>query len=85
MNSKQNIVLWVALALFLIAGLLPPWQSGHQAYGVSFWASSEYHVLFTCPQERFVRIDLPRLIAEWIMIIAAAGCMIYIFRNTTKN
>ena len=61
MNKKQAIVLWVAVILVAVTGLVPPWyQYTSNAYGaVDTRECTVYSPIFMSPQPDFSKFDLP--------------------------
>jgi hypothetical protein len=84
MNKKQKKVIWIALIIFILMGLFPPWVSmceigsGIGDYsGVSVYRSSDYSFILS-PPRKSAWIDLSRLIPQWLMLSVLTTWMVYI-------
>ncbi len=57
MDTKHKTIVWVGVALVLLAGIYPPWFHGRSSYN---WLFARAYGT--------VRVDFTRLLIEWIMI-----------------
>jgi hypothetical protein len=84
--SKKIII--AGLALFLLAGLFPPWNSVVNSKGYYIEGSLGYHLFFDPPiAERYAsaKIDFSRLGLQWFLIVCTAGAVLYLRRPEQKE
>lgn len=72
MTRKQRIILTVGLAVFVVSAIFPPWRDYSGKFG-------PYALLTHAGDER---LDIHRLLVEWIIIVAVAGGLMLL---TTKG
>jgi len=72
-NKRQKIVLWVALVLFVLMGLFPPW--------VEDYRGSLYHYGYRCIFITRLRINWSRLHLQWIVLGSITGGLFIAFQE----
>ncbi len=77
-NRKAIVAL--AAAVFIVAGLYPPWLQVCNTSGIHSRLDAGYHSIFSPPQPSgglspyvAIQIDVSRLVVEWVCILMA-GC-----------
>ena len=85
MNRKQRIVLIIALVVLGVSALFPPWRFTLKGQP---WGRGTYGFVLDPPhgssREVVVGIDLARLTAQWVAILAFAGVGICALHRTDK-
>ena len=85
LNRKQRIILIIALVLLGVSALFPPWRFTFEG---NPWGRGAYGFVLRPPLRGAVqvgvRIDIARLAAQWVAILAFAGVGIYVVRQTDK-
>jgi hypothetical protein len=79
--TKQKIVLVCALGLFILAGLCPPWVSTYDVINRPA-GDSFYEFILASPEQ--AKIDVPRLLIEWVCI-AAAGAVGWVLTTSVTR
>ena len=76
LTNGQVKVLFVALVLIVLTGLVPPWERGPRGTDtISIGAeAARYAPIFMPPDS--TTIDLKRLLVTWVVIAAGAGVML---------
>jgi hypothetical protein len=72
MNQKQRACLTTGFVLLVVTTLLPPWER----WGYLFGHESHYGFLFA--SARGGRLDLSRLIVEWVLILFLTGGLFFL-------
>lgn len=78
MNKNQRMIIIIGLALILLMGAIPPWEEyydrGSEGTIVKLL---HYSLIFVPPIPSYktwsVRIDMQRLILQWIVVIIGSG------------
>jgi len=73
MNQRQKKCLWVAIAVFVLMGLFPPWQKDYGRF-----SSSGYTFIF---EENRRPIDINLLAVQWILVAVVTGGLMLTFRG----
>jgi len=88
MNDKQEVVLWIGTAIFVLMSLFPPWLYTYDAlvYGLHTQKPIGYFWLFSKPQPSDsnyagVSIDCSRLLIQWAIVVVVTVGLIYIFKD----
>ena len=79
MNRKQQVVLWVGIAAFVLMGFFPPWHLSFQGIVVA----DGYH-FFTYHGPGRV-IDMRRLAVQWAVLVAVVGGLLVAFRGSARR
>jgi hypothetical protein len=95
MNRNQKIILMVALVLFVLMGLFPPWLESSvnvKQPGPVMTHATEYAPLFWVPSRwpspdwrSAYRVDMDRLSIQWTVLLAIAGAGLLIARPGAKT
>ena len=87
MNRNQKIVLWVAIALLVLMGLIPPWTWTYKGH-----SRNEYAPIFHPHPSAFQsghigvavgvgRVDFRRLFVQWITLGGASADVIFALKK----
>ena len=71
MSRKQRLVVIVGAAMFVLAGLVPPWVFVSRDGNVKIVVPLSYGVICWPPREGV--LDTGRLFTEWACILVATG------------
>jgi hypothetical protein len=90
MNRKQWLAVQIGLMVILLMALFPPWLGRYYTKPVPllYTTSLGYGFVLWSPTEVTLRgasIDLPLLVAQWMVVIAAVALLISFLRNTEKG
>lgn len=92
-NEKQRKVVIVGIVLFILMGLFPPWTYTLSAHSIKREKPAGYALIISSPEPEKnsmvfgVKIDVPRLIIQWIVLVATTsfGVLIANQRNQFKD
>jgi hypothetical protein len=78
---KEKYIWFIALAVFVLMGLFPPWENSvHPSFvGYSFIGNPP---TWLCD---YVKLSLSHLLAEWAIVWGVAGVLIYLKRKTCRE
>ena len=86
-DSKQIRILIAAGVIFVGMGLFPPWTYTLDAESIHRERPAGYELIFDPPRPEYlskdyggVRLDISRLLIQWIVLSAATGGLI-LFTN----
>jgi len=91
LNDKQRKIVIVGVVLFVLMGLFPPWTYTLDAPSVHREKPAGYALIISPPgPEKHapaygVRIDISRLIVQWLVLAAATGLGVYMTRTQDKK
>lgn len=78
MNQKQKVVLWVAVALFVLMGLFPPWTP--RVIHVNAKNPEGYYDFILLPS-RNGHINTERLFIQWFTLGGASAAVIFALKK----
>jgi uncharacterized membrane protein SpoIIM required for sporulation len=87
MKKRQQIIITVGITLFILMGLFPPWKYTLSAPSLYRERPAGYALIFFSPKpeknaEAYgVKIDISRLVIQWIVLIAVIGFGIFIMKD----
>jgi hypothetical protein len=73
LRSQRAVVIWLAVAAIVLAAVLPPWSQGLRA-GIQVHLG--YAPIWSPPYPA-ARIDLERLLIEWLLVGSIAGSLLF--------
>jgi hypothetical protein len=86
-STKMLVI--VGLALFLLSGIFPPWDSVIDSQGVHLQKDLGYHLLFEPPTANgrysSSKIDFSRLGLQWFLIACTTGVVLFLRRPTLPS
>ncbi|MGI2098566.1 hypothetical protein [Shewanella glacialipiscicola] len=86
-NPKQFRILIAAGMIFVGMGLIPPWTYTLDAQSIHREKPAGYTLIIAPPNPEKdapaygVRLDIPRLLIQWIVLVAATGCLILLTKE----
>jgi hypothetical protein len=90
-NDKQHKIMIVGVVLFVFMGLFPPWTYTLDAQSIHREKPAGYALIVSPPgPERDapafgVRIDISRLIVQWLILGAATSLGVFMTRTQKKE
>lgn len=92
LNDKQQKIVVVGVVLFVLMGLIPPWTYTLHTQAIQREKPAGYALIISPPEpEREnaaafgVRIDISRLIIQWLVMAAATGLGVFISKAKAKE
>lgn len=91
LNSNQRKVLIVGLVALLIMGVFPPWMYTFDFRSISNDIPVGYRIITSPPEPiskmrgNGVKIDISRLIIQWLTVSASTGLGILLLSNKKEN
>ena len=88
LNSTQRAVLLAGIAVIVLMGVFPPWTYTFKSRATYSEEPAGYSFIASPPSRRGnnlmhgVKIDMPRLVIQWVLAIAASGFGVLV---TTKQ
>jgi hypothetical protein len=84
LNDRQQSIVSLGVALFVLMSLIPPWKYSLDASGVVYSRPARYAFIGSPPEPEAavtlaggVEIDFSRLILQWLVVGAATGLGAY--------
>lgn len=91
LNDKQQKIVIVGVVLFVLMGLIPPWTYTLEAQTIHRVRPAGYALIISPPDPEEnaaafgVKIDISRLIIQWLVLAAATGLGAFITRSHDKE
>lgn len=94
MDSNKRFFIMAGIAFFVLAGLFPPWTYTYELPNRYSEEPAGYSFIAFAPPRRGksfrhgVKMDMQRLLVQWVITIAACGCGVVLFpvkRYTSKQ
>jgi hypothetical protein len=86
MNKKQKIVLMIGIIVFLLIGIFPPWVLiSSPENSARLEGAIGYSFIIFSPNHGWCRIDISRLMVEWITMVVVMGGLILLFNDKLKE
>ena len=91
LNVKQRKIAIVGVVLFVFMGLIPPWTYTLNAQSIHREKPAGYALIISPPVPEDdnpafgVKIDISRLIIQWLVLAAATGLGAFITRSHDKE
>ena len=91
LNDKQRKVVIVGVLLFVLMGLFPPWTYMYDWQSIHREKPAGYALIISPPGPEEngipygVRIDISRLIVQWLIIAAATSLGVFMNRTQEKE
>jgi hypothetical protein len=88
MNEKQQKILRIGLIIILLMGIFPPWTYTLNTDKVNSESPAGYALIFSPPETQYkasaafgIKIDITRLIIQWVVVGAATFAFFSQARN----
>lgn len=91
LNDKQQKIVIIGVVLFVLMGLIPPWTYTLETQAIHRAKPAGYALIISPPDPEKnaaafgVRIDISRLIIQWLVLTAATSLGAYITRSNDKK
>lgn len=91
LNDKQQKIVIVGIVLFALMGLFPPWTYTVDAQAIHRERPAGYTLIISPPEPEEkaiafgVKIDISRLVIQWLVLVAATGLGVIATRSHDKN
>lgn len=91
MNDKQRKIVIVGVVLFILMGLFPPWTYTLDAQSIHREKPAGYALIISPPGPEKnapafgVKIDISRLIVQWLVLAATTGLGVFMTRTQDKE
>lgn len=85
MNLKQNICLWIGIAVIVVMGIFPPWTVGQTILSPQ---DGGYHFILSHQEVRSIdcyNLNTSRLLIQWTMVVVITGGLLITFKDKKKN
>lgn len=89
LNGRQRGIVVIGVVLFVLMGLFPPWTYTRYAQSIHSEKPAGYALIISPPGPEKdapafgVKIDVSRLIVQWLVLAAATG--LGVFTTKTKG
>lgn len=91
LNDKQRKIVIVGVVLFILMGLFPPWTYTLDAQSIHREKPAGYALIISPPGPEKnapafgVKIDISRLIVQWLVLAATTGLGVFMTRTQDKE
>lgn len=83
MNPRQRLILKVALGVFILTALFPPWD---RVYNGKFAGFAGFCFLFwPASWMRGDKIDVSILLVEWVALAVIAGVLMFLAKSQSPD
>lgn len=90
-HQKHRKILLSGILVIVLMGLYPPWlYTRSHAFSYSEIPAG-YSFILSAPKPEYssseygVKIDIPRLFIQWVLVVAAMGAVILFVKKEEKN
>lgn len=79
-NKNQRLIIIIGMAIIVFMGLFPPWTYTFKVQSIYSEKPAGYSFIASPPaknsndQRQGIKIDMSRLLIQWVVVIAASGC-----------